>query len=80
MNESDTENVKKILRNNGDDFWRENHSDMEGGEVDNTWLFDEILEVLNKLGYDLVVVLKTKSEDECSKCNSKIVPFEHEKD
>jgi len=52
MDEASKELVRRIIKKYGDDFWRE-----EGNE----YLFDEIVEMLNKAGYDLVLV-KVKGE------------------
>jgi len=47
MNEEDRKVVRRVIKEFGDSFWRE-----EGNE----FLFDEIVEMLNKAGYDLQLV------------------------
>lgn len=50
--------VKEILAKHGDGFWNENHSDMEGGEENNLWIVDEIVDLLAEEGYELQLVKK----------------------
>jgi len=51
MRKEEIEKVRKILREEGDDFWREGEDDPE--LEDNTLLFEEIVQILNRRGLDL---------------------------
>jgi hypothetical protein len=56
MEKKDVKLVKGIIKEKGDSFWNDNpfNNDDGGNEV----LFDEIIEMLNEAGYDLVLVQK----------------------
>jgi len=49
LNEKEIEIVHKAIKRYGDDFWQ---------EPDNEYLFDDILNCLNKAGYDLKLIKK----------------------
>lgn len=55
MDPKDIAQVKTLLKKHGNDFWKKN-----GLGDSNTYLFDEILELLAEDGLTLVLVRKTK--------------------
>ena len=57
MTKREIQIVREVLRQYGDDFWREGESE-DGFDCDNTVLFEEIVKILNKVGLDLKLVRK----------------------
>jgi len=49
------EKVYECIRNDGDSFWNDLDFFDEAGETWNGYLFDDLLKILEKNGYDLVL-------------------------
>ena len=58
MDDKDVKKVIEIIKENPlDDFWDDDESD-ESGDISNATLFVEIVKMVNKGGYDLVLKKK----------------------